>query len=122
MLEALERKLSYDDLRFYRSIARSQLRKDMATRRKLEEERKRQQPQKQTSWSSWIWGSSDGAGTGAGAGAARGDRRDARGEVRERVPEPEAGDDDREHDALRAYQSALSFPLHALPPEPRGEV
>ena len=30
----------------------------MASRRKLEEERKRQQPQKQTSWSSWIWGSS----------------------------------------------------------------
>ena len=58
MLEALERKLSYDDLRFYRSIARSQLRKDMATRRKLEEERKKKQPQKQTSWSSWIWGSS----------------------------------------------------------------
>ena len=68
MLEALERKLSYDDLRFYRSIARSQLRKDMATRRKLEEERKRQQPQKQTSWSSWSWGSSDGAGTGASGG------------------------------------------------------
>ncbi|KAH9898385.1 vacuolar protein sorting-associated protein 13 [Cubamyces lactineus] len=58
MLEALERKLSYDDLRFYRSIARSQLRKDMATRRKLEEERKKKQPQKQTSWSSWIWGPS----------------------------------------------------------------
>ncbi|RDX55846.1 vacuolar protein sorting-associated protein 13 [Lentinus brumalis] len=58
MFEALERKLSYEDLRFYRSIARSQLRKDMATRRKLEEERRRQQPQKQTSWSSWIWGSS----------------------------------------------------------------
>ena len=68
MLEALERKLSYDDLRFYRSIARSQLRKDMATRRKLEEERKRQQPQKQTSWSSWIWGSSDGVGAGASGG------------------------------------------------------
>ena len=40
MLEALERKLSYDDLRFYRSIARSQLRKDMASRRKLEEDRR----------------------------------------------------------------------------------
>ncbi|KAI0361599.1 vacuolar protein sorting-associated protein 13 [Trametes cingulata] len=58
MLEALERKLSYEDLRFYRSIARSQLRKDMATRRKLEEERKKQEPQNRTSWSSWIWGSS----------------------------------------------------------------
>ena len=66
MLEALERKLSYEDLRFYRSIARSQLRKDMATRRKLEEERKRQQPQKQTSWSSWIWGSSGESSGGSG--------------------------------------------------------
>lgn len=58
MLEALERKLSYEDLRFYRSIARSQLRKDMATRRQLDEERKRNQPQKQNSWSSWLWGAS----------------------------------------------------------------
>ncbi|KAH9849745.1 vacuolar protein sorting-associated protein 13 [Lenzites betulinus] len=63
MLEALERKLSYDDLRFYRSIARSQLRKDMATRRKVEEERKKQQPQKQNSWGSWIWGSGSGSGS-----------------------------------------------------------
>ena len=63
MLEALERKLSYDDLRFYRSVARSQLRKDMATRRKLEEERKRRQPQKQTSWSAWIWGSPESGGS-----------------------------------------------------------
>ena len=55
----LERKLSYEDLRFYRSIARSQLRKDMAFRRKQEEERKRQQEAtKSSSWSSWIWGSS----------------------------------------------------------------
>ena len=70
MLEALERKLSYEDLRFYRSIARSQLRKDMATRRKLEEERKRQQPQKQTSWPSWIWGSSGESSGGSGGPSA----------------------------------------------------
>ncbi|KAI0669883.1 vacuolar protein sorting-associated protein 13 [Trametes maxima] len=67
MLEALERKLSYEDLRFYRSIARSQLRKDMATRRKLEEERKQRQPQKQASWSSWIWGSSSSPGDSTAA-------------------------------------------------------
>ncbi|TBU65089.1 vacuolar protein sorting-associated protein 13 [Dichomitus squalens] len=58
LFDALERKLSYEDLRFYRSIARSQLRKDMATRRKLEEERKESQPQNSSSWSSWLWGSS----------------------------------------------------------------
>ncbi|KAH9937704.1 vacuolar protein sorting-associated protein 13 [Fomitopsis serialis] len=56
-LDALEKKLSYEDIRFYRSIARSQLRKDMASRRKIEEEKKQQAPA-QTSWSSWIWGSS----------------------------------------------------------------
>lgn len=59
MLEALEHKLSYEDIRFYRSIARSQLRKDMAWQRKQEEERKKQQAQQaKGSWSSWIWGSS----------------------------------------------------------------
>ncbi|KAI6162193.1 vacuolar protein sorting-associated protein 13 [Pisolithus thermaeus] len=38
LLQTLERKLSYEDIRFYRSIARSQLRKDAAQRKKLEEE------------------------------------------------------------------------------------
>ncbi|KAJ3551176.1 hypothetical protein NM688_g4862 [Phlebia brevispora] len=59
MLEALEKKLSYEDIRFYRSIARSQLKKDLAARRKIEEERKKlQQIQSRGSWSSWLWGSS----------------------------------------------------------------
>ncbi|KIP11945.1 hypothetical protein PHLGIDRAFT_21259 [Phlebiopsis gigantea 11061_1 CR5-6] len=58
-LDALEKKLSYDDLRFYRSIARSQLKKDLAARRKLEEDKKQQQQsQASSSWSSWLWGSS----------------------------------------------------------------
>ncbi|KZS92954.1 vacuolar protein sorting-associated protein 13 [Sistotremastrum niveocremeum HHB9708] len=56
-LDALEKKLSYEDIRFYRSIARSQSRKDQASRRKLEEEKKKQQAQAQTGWTSWIWGS-----------------------------------------------------------------
>lgn len=63
-LTALEKKLSYEDIRFYRSIARSQLRKDMASRKKLEEEKK-QQTQGSGSWTSWIWGSSDTSGTGS---------------------------------------------------------
>ncbi|KAF8640890.1 hypothetical protein AX17_000538 [Amanita inopinata Kibby_2008] len=54
-LETLEKKLSYEDLRFYRSIARSRLRKDQALQKKLELERNRQR-QKQ-SWTSWLWGS-----------------------------------------------------------------
>ncbi|PFH54473.1 hypothetical protein AMATHDRAFT_72271 [Amanita thiersii Skay4041] len=52
---ALERKLSYEDLRFYRSIARSRLRKDEALRKQLEADKTRQ-TQKQ-SWTSWLWGS-----------------------------------------------------------------
>lgn len=55
--EALEKKLSYEDIRFYRSIARSHLKKDLASRKKLEEEKKKQQPQAQ-GWGSWLWGSS----------------------------------------------------------------
>ncbi|KAF8078623.1 vacuolar protein sorting-associated protein 13, partial [Lyophyllum atratum] len=55
-LEALEEKLSYEDIRFYRSIARSRLRKDQALRKKLESEQK-PEPAKQ-GWTSWLWGSS----------------------------------------------------------------
>ena len=54
----LERKLSYEDIRFYRSIARSRLKKDMALRKELEAEKKKQQSQKQ-GWIGWLWGSSD---------------------------------------------------------------
>lgn len=53
--DTLERKLSYEDLRFYRSIARSELRKDLASRRKLEEEKKKNQAQ--AGWLGWMWGS-----------------------------------------------------------------
>ncbi|KAF9015159.1 vacuolar protein sorting-associated protein 13 [Cyathus striatus] len=55
--DALEKKLSYEDIRFYRSIARSRLRKDEVLRQRLETEKQRQQVQKQ-SWGSWLWGSS----------------------------------------------------------------
>ncbi|KAJ6610914.1 vacuolar protein sorting-associated protein 13 [Mycena sp. CBHHK59/15] len=55
--EALEKKLSYEDIRFYRSIARSRLRKDMALRMRLEADKK-QEPQKQ-GWGAWLWGSSN---------------------------------------------------------------
>jgi len=54
-LEELERKLTYEDIRFYRSIARSKFKKDMALRKKFEAEKDQQQPQKQ-SWGSWLWG------------------------------------------------------------------
>jgi vacuolar protein sorting-associated protein 13A/C len=55
--QKLERKLSYEDTRFYRSLARSRLRKDEALKRKLEEEKRKQQLAKQ-GWSSWLWGGS----------------------------------------------------------------
>ena len=53
--DTLERKLSYEDLRFYRSIARSELRTDLASRRKLEEEKRKNQAQ--AGWIGWMWGS-----------------------------------------------------------------
>ncbi|KAH7345058.1 hypothetical protein B0J17DRAFT_763771 [Rhizoctonia solani] len=56
---ALERKLAYDDIRFYRSIARSELRKERASR-KAEEEAHHTAPAKAASavggWTSWIFG------------------------------------------------------------------
>lgn len=48
-LEELEAKLTYEDLRFYRSLGRSQLRKENIGVKK-------EQPEKQT-WGQWIWGS-----------------------------------------------------------------
>lgn len=57
--EDLEKKLSYEDIRFYRSIARSRLRKDAALRKRLEEEKKKtERTQPAQGWTSWIWGSS----------------------------------------------------------------
>jgi vacuolar protein sorting-associated protein 13A/C len=47
-LDQLERKLSYEDLRFWRSLARNELRKENVGVKKP--------PPKQT-WSSWVWGS-----------------------------------------------------------------
>lgn len=49
----MEKKLSYNDIRFYRSVARSQLKKDKNAAKILEQNQKNQQ-----SWSSWLWGSS----------------------------------------------------------------
>lgn len=46
-LDALERKLSYEDLRFWRSLARNELRKENVGVKKA--------PPKQT-WTSWVWG------------------------------------------------------------------
>ncbi|KAF2739591.1 vacuolar protein sorting-associated protein 13 [Polyplosphaeria fusca] len=47
-LDKLEHKLTYEDLRFWRSLARNQLRKENVGVKKP--------PPKQT-WSSWVWGS-----------------------------------------------------------------
>lgn len=50
-LKRLEWKLSYQDLRFYRSLARNQLRKDRALVKKPEA------PVQQQGWVAWAWGS-----------------------------------------------------------------
>ncbi|KAF2471810.1 vacuolar protein sorting-associated protein 13 [Lindgomyces ingoldianus] len=49
-LDELEKKLSYEDLRFWRSLARNQLRKENVGVKKP--------PPKQT-WGAWIWGSKE---------------------------------------------------------------
>lgn len=50
----MEHELSYQDIRFYRSIAKSQFRKDIASRQKLQNEAKAQQSS--GGWLSWVWG------------------------------------------------------------------
>ncbi|KAI0639418.1 vacuolar protein sorting-associated protein 13 [Trametes polyzona] len=119
MLEALERKLSYEDLRFYRSIARSQLRKDMATRRKLEEERKKQQPQKQNTWSSWIWGSSS-TSTGSASPAPSNEETAFTGEMtEEQRKELYAALD---YDEKAALAESLDTPKDALKARVRAQL
>lgn len=54
-LKEMETGLSYEDIRFFRSVARAQAKKDAATRRKLEAEQRANQPQRQT-WGQWLWG------------------------------------------------------------------
>ena len=52
-LDKLERKLAYDDLRFWRSLARNQLKKENAEALK----NKPEQPEQQQTWVGWMWGS-----------------------------------------------------------------
>lgn len=51
-LERLERKLNYEDLRFWRSLARNQLKKENA-----EALKKQTQQHDEQGWLSWMWGS-----------------------------------------------------------------
>lgn len=58
-MDDLEAKLSYEDIRFFRSVARVAAKKDAATRRRLEAEQKKNQPPAAgQTWSQWLWGSS----------------------------------------------------------------
>ncbi|KAJ2900637.1 hypothetical protein MKZ38_002296 [Zalerion maritima] len=57
-LSNLEWKLGYEDLRFWRSLARNQLKKENAAALKAQEEARANQPQQdQQGWLSWMWGS-----------------------------------------------------------------
>jgi len=48
--------LEYDDIRFYRSIARQRARKELAEKRRRDEEDKKK-PQTGGGWTGWLWGS-----------------------------------------------------------------
>ena len=56
-LDEMERRLSYEDLRFYRSLARNQLRKEGGVKKTATQN---QQQQQKSTWSSWIWGGGSG--------------------------------------------------------------
>ncbi|KAM0215160.1 hypothetical protein ACHAQD_008486 [Fusarium lateritium] len=53
-INALEWKLTYEDLRFWRSLARNQLKKENAEALRNQPQ---QQQQQQQGWISWVWGS-----------------------------------------------------------------
>ncbi|KAG8963047.1 hypothetical protein FRC03_003482 [Tulasnella sp. 419] len=59
-LNALEEKLSYEDIRFYRSIAKSQLKKERANRKRAEVQKQQEHAAaskaKGGGWLSWAWG------------------------------------------------------------------
>jgi vacuolar protein sorting-associated protein 13A/C len=62
-LHELERKLGYKDIRFYRSMARSELRKERATIKQSEEQQQLQQNKtgdgsSGQGWFGWLWGGS----------------------------------------------------------------
>lgn len=54
-MRSLELKLTYHDIRFYRSIARSELRKNEESRKAMAENKRKNQ--QSTSWTSWLLGS-----------------------------------------------------------------
>ncbi|KAK9463382.1 uncharacterized protein V1516DRAFT_644614 [Lipomyces oligophaga] len=59
-LGKLEWKLSFDDLKFYRSLAKSELRKErrkLATIQSVEQVEKPAEPAQKAGWFSWAWGS-----------------------------------------------------------------
>jgi vacuolar protein sorting-associated protein 13A/C len=64
-LSTLEHDLTYEDIRFFRSVARAQAKKDAATRLRLEEEKRKAQPQT-SGWSGWFWGGGKSASEGEG--------------------------------------------------------
>lgn len=55
-LDKLEKELPYEDIRFFRSVARVTARRDASTRKRLEAEEAKNKPHPQT-WGQWLWGS-----------------------------------------------------------------
>ncbi|KOS20149.1 Vacuolar protein sorting-associated protein 13 [Escovopsis weberi] len=55
-INRLEAKLSYEDLRFWRSLARNQLRKENVSALTVKQPQQQQQQQQQ-GWLNWMWGS-----------------------------------------------------------------
>lgn len=58
-LDELEKRLNYADIRFYRSIARSEMRKEKVEAQKTQQQQKlnpTEQPAPNRGWVGWIWG------------------------------------------------------------------
>jgi vacuolar protein sorting-associated protein 13A/C len=63
VLEKLEQDLSYEDIRFFRSVAKAQAKKDADLKKRLQHEKEKSQGQQKSSgWLGWVWGGSSTAG------------------------------------------------------------
>ena len=117
MLADMEYSLSYEDIRFFRSVARAQAKRDAATRRKLEAEKVKNQPKKQT-WGEWMWGGAPGQSTNGGLSEEEKKELD---EIIDFDPQQDVTVGSTPQDFIRARVSATlksgSFALKAEPKE-----
>ena len=115
----MENDLPYEDIRFFRSVARAKAKQDAATRRKLEAERRKTQPQKQT-WGEWLWGGPSGKAENGGMSEA--DKKEIDDIIDYNAEEAQATVGTTPNDFMKARVSAkLNKGSFSLRTDPHGK-